>query len=242
MTQSTLPDNWQELLAGYVLGDLDAAEVAQVQQWLATDPDVAAELAALQAAWGSLPDSLVPLPPPPRLRSQVLAAVPPAPAVAPPTTRRRTPALWGLGLGWAVTAIALGAVVVENQQLRQEKLESEAIVASFTAPQNRLVPLAGTDTAPTAQARLVIDAGEDAALMATAALAPLPADEVYRLWAVLGETPTYCGEFNPAQTVAVHQWTLPDAACETTTALMLVTREQIDAPPTPQGDLVLQPQ
>ncbi|PSN12158.1 anti-sigma factor, partial [filamentous cyanobacterium CCP5] len=58
MTPSALPDNWQELLAGYVLGDLDADEQRLVQQWIDHDPAVARELAALEETWHALPQTL----------------------------------------------------------------------------------------------------------------------------------------------------------------------------------------
>lgn len=242
MTHSTLPDNWQELLAGYVLGDLEAAETAEVERWLTTYPEVAAELTALQTTWESLPAILPRQTPPPQLRDRVMSSRPGQVAPAAPRPARARPLSWVFGVGWAVTAIALAAVVTENQRLREAQLQSEAIVASLTNTQNRLVALSGTAEAPDAEGLLAIDSEAQAALIATQSLAPLPEDEVYRLWAVANETPTYCGEFNPNQDEAIAQWGLPDSACSASSALLLITREQADAPRSPQGELVLQPQ
>jgi len=123
MTSNPLPDNWRSLLAGYVLNDLTEAETAQVQTWLAHDPEVVAELAALEASWQTIPEGLPPQSPPPPLRDRVLtavsaSAVSPTPAIAPePPRSRRSARPWGLvglGLGWAATVVALIAVAVEN--------------------------------------------------------------------------------------------------------------------------------
>jgi anti-sigma factor RsiW len=154
MNPNPLPDNWRSLLAGYVLDDLTEAETAQVQSWLTHYPEVAAELAALEASWQAIPESLPRQSPPPQLRDRILtvgqsAPAPLTPSAAPrlprPRRPRRTWGWAGLGLGWAATAVALISVTAENQRLRQALLQSEAVVASFSQPDNRLYTLAGTD-------------------------------------------------------------------------------------------------
>jgi hypothetical protein len=49
----TLPDNWQELLAGYILGDLDPEEAERVRQLLSMNPDLAVEADRLQEVLGA---------------------------------------------------------------------------------------------------------------------------------------------------------------------------------------------
>jgi len=251
MTSNSLPDNWRSLLAGYVLNDLTEAETAQVQSWLAHDPEVVAELAALEASWQAIPQGLPPQSPPPPLRDRVLtavsaSAVSPAPAIAPaPPRSRRSARPWGLvglGLGWAATVVALIAVAVENQRLRQALIQSEAVVASFSQPDNRLYTLAGAEAQPQASGRLVVDPEDATALIFTADLPPLRADQVYRLWAIAEQAPLFCGQFNPDAAQATNQWQLPDAACGASGVQMLITAESVDAPPVPAGTLVLQSQ
>ncbi|MGF1571030.1 MAG: anti-sigma factor domain-containing protein [Nodosilinea sp.] len=250
MTSTSLPENWRLLLAGYVLDDLTPEETALVEQWLGQHPEVANELEYLQGAWNSLPASLSPQAPPPQLRDRVLASLPsldiPAsassevPALAAP---RRVPWGWlGLGLGWAATALALAAVLHENRQLRLALRQSEAVVASFSQPTNRLYTLAGAEAQPQASGRLVVNPADQTALIVTSDLPPLEADQVYRLWALAGADPVFCGQFNPDAAQATSQWTLPDAACGNAPVQMLITAEQADAPPVPAGALVLQSQ
>jgi len=239
MTSSALPDNWRDLLAGYVLGDLDADETAQVQQWLGQYPEVAAELASLQDTWHSLPQGLPAQGPPAGLRQRILATVQQPTNTGPAARPRRPWAMVGFA-GWAVTAAVLVVVAVDNYQLRRETLRQQAIVASFSQPRNQLYRLVGTDAAPAASGRLLIDVDEQVAFMATQQLPPLPAEQAYRLWTLAGETPIYCGQFNPAADGEISQWSLPDPACQTPPGPLLVTQESATAPPMPQGPLVLQ--
>lgn len=265
MTSPPLPDNWRSLLAGYVLDDLTVEETAQVEWWIEQYPEVATELATLQATWGSL--ALVPTPvaPPPDLRDRTLAAamaaaVPVAvPAAAGPESAipeeilvpsqfpNAAPAprrfLWaqlGLALGWAATALALAFALQENQRLRLALRQTEAVVASFSQPANRLYTLAGTEAEPQANARLVVNPADQTALIVTTDLPPLADDQVYRLWALADSDPVFCGEFNPATAEDTNEWALPDAVCGTAPVQMLITAERADDPPIPAGDLVMQ--
>ncbi|WP_448169493.1 anti-sigma factor [Leptolyngbya iicbica] len=251
MNSNPLPDNWRSLLAGYVLNDLTAEETAQVQAWLAQYPEVATELAALEGSWQALPESLPLQLPPPQLRDRVLTAGPSSPvnreaaATSRPSTPRPPRRVWGwagLGLGWAATAVALISVAAENQRLRQELIQSEAVVASFSQPDNRLYTLAGTAAQPQASGRLVVDPERETALIFTESLPPLTANQAYRLWAIADQEPLFCGQFNPIAEQASSQWQLPDIACGAPGVQMLITAESTDAPPLPAGPLVLQSQ
>jgi len=244
MTSPSLPEHWRDLVAGYVLGDLDPAEQAQVDQWRQHHAEVAAELAALQQTWTDLPYGLPSQAPPADLRDRVMAAVaaPVAPSPAVPVSRPSRPrwGLYGVSAGWAVTAIALVAVAMDNQQLRRDKQQAEAVVARFAQPGNPIHTLAGTDSQPQATGRLVVDDATQLITVTTQDLPPLPADQVYRLWALADAAPVYCGQFNPEAMTATSEWAVPDALCTTEQVQLLVTREATADPPTPQGPLVLE--
>ncbi|WOD41240.1 anti-sigma factor [Nodosilinea sp. E11] len=256
MNSPSLPENWRSLLAGYVLNDLTDAEAALVEQWLDL-PEVALELDALQSTWASLPAGLSPLAPPPELRDRIMAAVTQPeldPAVtaqssavqtvnSSPIPRRGFP--WGrlaLALGWVATAIALGLARQENQRLRLALRQTEAIVASFSQPTNRLYTLAGTAAVPQANARLVVNPADQTALIVTTDLPTLTTEQVYRLWAVADSDPVFCGQFNPQTVQAMHQWSLPNPTCADRPVQMLITTEKAADPPLPAGDLVMQSQ
>ncbi|MBD0337602.1 MAG: anti-sigma factor [Cyanobacteria bacterium Co-bin13] len=243
MTPPTLPDNWQELLAGYVLGDLDSEELAQVQLLLRDHPELEDEVRSLQATFDGLPYGLEQQTPPPPLRSRVMVAAQSAPAASPtlrPSTARRWRlALW-LGVGWAVTTVALAALAVDNYRLRQAQQQLETVVASFSQPTTRFYAMAGTEAQPQASGRLAIDPTLGAAAIVTD-LPMLPEGQAYRLWALADSEPVYCGQFNsqPGQKMPI-RWSLPDPACSLATAQLLVTAESATAPPIPAGPLVLQ--
>lgn len=63
------------LLAAYALGALDAAEVAQVEAYLATTPESHAELQELREAVALLPYAAEPIEPPSRVRRQLFARI-----------------------------------------------------------------------------------------------------------------------------------------------------------------------
>ncbi len=256
----TLPENWQQLLAGYVLDDLDGDETALVEQWLDDYPEVAAELASLQTTWDTLPMVLPEVQPPLGLRDRILTAVtePAAHAVIPSSpiplslstdAQQSAPAPtrfpWGkllLGLGWLGTAIALTFAWQENQRLRLALLRQEAVVASLSQPANPLYTLSGTEAEPQANARLVINPADQTALIVTTDLPTLGEDKIYRLWALAGSDPVFCGQFNPDGLQDTNQWPLPDAACADIPVQMLITAENAADPPIPAGDLVMQSQ
>ena len=243
MTQPALPDNWKELLAGYVLETLDTDEVSLVQQWLSSYPEVTTELERLQDTWDTIPYSLPRQAPPARLRQKVLASKS-RPVITAPTRRspRRAWLLSGLSTGWALTAIALVVLVVENDQLREEKQRANVVVASFSQPSNYVYTLSGTPDSPQSSGRLVIDPEQQSALIVTQNLPTLPSEHVYRLWALADADPVYCGEFNPDSADTISQWQLPGATCQLDTVQMLITSELASAPLSPQGQLVLQGQ
>lgn len=242
MTQPALPDNWKELLAGYVLETLDADEVALVQQWLSRYPEVTIELERLQDTWDTIPYSLPRQAPPARLRQMVLASksrqrITPSPRRSP----RRAWLLSGLSTGWAVTAIALIVLAVEHDQLRKENQQANVVIASFSQPSNYVYTLSGTTDSPQSSGRLVIDPDQQSALIVTQDLPTLPSEQVYRLWALADADPVYCGEFNPDSADTISQWQLPSpAACQSNAVQMLITSELATAPLSPQGQLVLQ--
>lgn len=71
---SPASDSLQELAAGYVLGNLSSAEAEQFATLLAANPELAAEVAALQEALALMPYGLEPAAAKPELRSQILTA------------------------------------------------------------------------------------------------------------------------------------------------------------------------
>ncbi|MBW4657390.1 MAG: anti-sigma factor [Drouetiella hepatica Uher 2000/2452] len=72
---SALPSNWQELIAGYALGDLSPEEAEELQHLLAENPDLIAEVASLQEVLALMPYGLSQQVPSTQLRDSILMAV-----------------------------------------------------------------------------------------------------------------------------------------------------------------------
>ncbi len=120
----------QELLAGYVLGDLTPEEMAQVQELLREDPALATEVLQLQNTLGAIPLALEFQQPPAHVKAQLLAT---AASAAAPAKKVSQP--WRLPWGRIITGIAItGAIALglQNWQLRQQLAQSAPYKIAIT--------------------------------------------------------------------------------------------------------------
>ena len=116
MSESLSPEQ-QELMAGYVLGDLDPDERATFQTLLLASPELEAEVLSLQEALGMMPLGLAVQEPPDALRNRILAVAVPQPS---PIRKR-----WKRSVSWSVWvgSLAVGIAIIlgwQNWQLRQQ--------------------------------------------------------------------------------------------------------------------------
>lgn len=187
------------LVAGYVLGDLDAEESEEFQRLLAADPAIAQEVARLQNAL-ELSFALSDITPPDHLRDAILNASQ-ATADPSPTLQRegaissernsvgnvrslanRIAGRQVLELVAAGLIIALG---VNNYQLRQSQ-QSQQMLQTPVQPQNRLTyALRSTTPDLPASATVAVDSERLKATLTAKSLPPLPPGKVYALWTVL---------------------------------------------------------
>jgi len=196
-----LPAELEEaVLADYLLGLLPPEQASALEVRLAQEPQLLAELQALQEALHLLPYGLPGVIPSASLRSQVMAETG-TPPIPPP------PALPSLGLGrlqlewrWlrGLAAVTLLLLVFDNWRLRQTlqpaPLEAvQALAQLFQQPGSRLITLQGE----TGSANLLFRPGEwQEVVLAARDLPPLPAGERYHLWLKLGtEEMLYGGSF-----------------------------------------------
>jgi len=175
-------EHLQLMIAGYVLGDLDADEAIEFEQLLTADPAIAAEVAQMQNA---LEMSYAPaeVKPPSHLRSAIMAAqateTNPWRSSRPAVTRsvRRFP--WNQALG-AAAAVVIAALAINNYQLRQ------VLQASQTeTPSETLTYVLQTETVEDASATVVVNPVTLEATLTVRNLPPLPPGQVYVLWTVL---------------------------------------------------------
>jgi Anti-sigma-K factor rskA len=238
----------EELLAGYVLGDLTPEEAAQVKQYLDTQPEMVAEVKALQATLSLLPLALPETSLSPRLSSDLAQAaqnivtqVPEKAALS-----RRTP--WRR---WAVAVAGIGATGLtlglgyDSYRLRNELSIAQTALKQQSAEiklaqgsGNRLFVLKTASKAQTVSGSLVIAPKSQLVLLTLQNLNPLPSGQVYRLWALSHGKKMNCGDFNANSEGQVFlKMPLEDLLVHTPT--VFVTVESSDANPYPKGKTVM---
>lgn len=190
-----------ELLAGYVLGDLDEHERQELREALAADPDLQAQLDELRLTLELLPMALpAATAPPDRLRQRLLRAE----QTRQPQSREQAggwrPRPTQLGLAaMACALVALGAQVVqlrgEMAGLRQAPATPNGLGTALQA--SRTLPLRGTEGHPELSGEVVVNPAQGHNLLLIRGLPPAPPAHVYRLWANVGGTTKGCVRFVP---------------------------------------------
>lgn len=203
MTNNHRSHNLEEILAGYVLGDLDEAELVWLNQQLAVNPELKKQVAQLQSTLAFMNYGLPEDVPQNDLRSQILAkAQVKSPSI--PLTHR-----WGWIIS-AITAVSTLWLGMNNLNLRQQiaiketQLQQQELITLLRQPNNRLVALQGGNDLVTASGSLFISPKSHKAVLALQNLESLPGKQVYRLWAVSQEKKTGCANFTPNAQGTVH--------------------------------------
>jgi anti-sigma-K factor RskA len=255
------PEQLENLLAGYVLGNLTPAEAAQVKQLLECTPSLLTELDRLQSTLAVLPLSLPITVPCPQLEDRILQAaqaeasrVTSAPAKP---VRRMGQRFWQWGV--AVAALMVVGLSIEtyrlHQQLttaqttldlirqaelltpRQELSRYQATVNLLLEPNNRFLKLIGTHSNLRSSGSLVIVPTKESAILILRDVPPLPKGKVYRLWALAKGKKVTCGDFQPnAQGEVFVQLPLAELGKATE---VVVTVEPDQALPEPVGEMVI---
>jgi anti-sigma-K factor RskA len=202
-----MSEDRQELLALAAAGALTAEEMAEVESLVATDPEAAAEYAALLDGVAVLADSVAE-PPPAALRAAVMAAAaaeaaPTAepPAAAAPAATRAAPLAdvvpihrrrWWIPATAVAAAIVLvvGALVVT----RDADAPTDDVMAAVLDDDDAVtLELAGEG----GSLRLVTSAEHDATVLVGDGVDVPVADHVLQLWAIEDEQPASMGTFVP---------------------------------------------
>jgi anti-sigma-K factor RskA len=197
---------WEELVAGYVLEDLSLEEKKAFDQLLQERPElVAAEIRRLKETLALTPYALPEAIPSPRLRNQLLVAAEQqtAQVINLSTVASRRSVAW---LSWAGSAAAVIALVLglDSYRLRQELqttqeqlAQQQSIVSMLQQTNTRLVTLRPSTPSSEASGNLVVTPSDKDAVLVLKNLAPIPKEQVYRLWAVIKGKKLPCGQFTP---------------------------------------------
>lgn len=205
MSEPLLPEHLEELLAGYVLGNLSPEEAEELRQLLTEHPELVQEVARLQEVLEAIPYALPDVAPPEHIRSAILtaasansvAASNPGASQHPSSSARkglkRSLSRWSWVLGSAAALLAL-TVSLDNYRIRQQMTTLEAqvakqkdVIAMLQQPDTQLVSLKGMAQASAASGSIVVTPGEPKAVLILQNLPVLPKGQFYQLWTVVDD-------------------------------------------------------
>ncbi|MDJ0534591.1 MAG: anti-sigma factor [Xenococcaceae cyanobacterium MO_207.B15] len=237
MTNNSESHNLEEILAGYVLGNLDETELAWLNEQLVANPELREEVKQLQATLTLMPYDLPQDVPESNLRQAILNNVETKPSHQPRLQRLS----WIIG---AVTAFSTLCLGINNYGLRQQLAstnsqlqEHQELISLLRQPNNRLVSFQGLETFPTASGSLFIAPQKHKAVLALQNLQPLSGNQVYRLWAVSQEKKTGCANFIPDKEGKVHLELSNDDLSNAN--YLLITVEPEADTPQPEGNPIM---
>jgi anti-sigma-K factor RskA len=207
----------EDLLPFYALGTLAPAERAEVEAYVAANPDARARLEEMMRDSSALAQSIEPVDPPPALKKSLMDRInadarPRRPAFNlsqlfaafwPRTGTHLSPAIALLSLvlliavtGWAIVLNdEVARLREETAALRRELNDQRKMLAQIAAPGARLINLSGTEHQPDAHGQFIARADGSSAVLTVTGLAPLEPGQVYQLWLVRGDTPVSAGLF-----------------------------------------------
>lgn len=248
MTGSKQFPNSEEILAGYVLGNLEPEEIEQVKQQLEANPELQVQVSKLQETLALMPYGLPRSSPPPELRDRILQATnqfeqgfEQVPVSQTKSFFRRASIGFAFGSFATLLALMLGW---DSYRLRGqlaatqfELAQQQDLVALLRKPNNRLISLAGMNTAESASGSLMIAPYGEKAVLAVKNLQPLPKGKIYRLWAISNGQKIGCGKFSPnAEGTVFLELSLEGLQSATQ---VVVTIEPTPGPSQPTGAMVM---
>jgi anti-sigma-K factor RskA len=240
MTEHLHSQELQELIAGYVLGDLSSTEAENFRQLLAVYPEIADEVNRLQEVLAAIPYGLADSEPSPNLKLAILESAL-HPTYGPTVTKKYSSHLriWG-GIA-ALFTIALG---IDNYTVRHKLatyqatiLKQRDVIAMLQQPNTQIVSLKGMDGFSNASGNLVMTAGQTEAVLLLQNLPSLPQGQSYQLWSVLNEQKVALEKFNSNQQEKVFI-KIPLSAAKNLNQLM-ITIEFSSSPSNPNAQMVM---
>ncbi len=237
MTEPLTPQAIETLAAGYVVGDLDRAEVEVFEQLLAENPALVAEVKRLQATLDQVVYSLNSVEPPPHLQSAIMAA---ATKTFPPSQRKPSRLLWQTVIG-SVAALLILYLGVDNYRLRQDFRMAQDINTLLQQSQTQLFSLKAVNASNNAAGSFVVNLQQRQGILAVQNLVAPPTGKVYRLWAIADGEKIPCGtvKINSHGKVLDKFW-MPADFYDTGISGLFVTLESSEASRYPTGTIVMQ--
>jgi anti-sigma-K factor RskA len=237
MTESLPPETIETWVAGYVVGDLDRAEVEIFEQLLAENPALVAEVKQLQATLDHVVYNFNSVEPPADLRSAILAS---ATTTLQPPQHQPSRFLWHTIMG-SVAALLILYLGVDNYRLRQEFRLAQDINTLLQQSQTQLFSLKAVNASDPAAGSFVMNLGQRQGILALQNLVAPPTGKVYRLWAIADGEKIPCGTLtiNPQGKVLDKFW-MPADFYDKGISGLFVTLESSETSRYPTGSIVMQ--
>ncbi|MBR8836751.1 MAG: anti-sigma factor [Stigonema ocellatum SAG 48.90 = DSM 106950] len=236
MTRFSSPEYLKELVAGYVVGDLDPEEAEEFKLRLAENPELAKEVKDLQEVMGQVLCGFNEVAPPQHLRSAILKAT--------DIPSHSTPVLKLSSLPWRTIVSSVAALLVlvlglDNYRLRQDLKVAKNVTTLLQSSQTRLFSLKGAEIANTASGNIVMNTQQQKIVIFIHNLPAPPQGHIYRLWAIVDNNKVPCGQlrFSP-QGIVLDKLPIPSDLYEEMSGL-IVTLEPSSANPEPIGPVVM---
>lgn len=261
--QNKYPHEWEELIAGYVLGDLDPEEVIEMHKIILEHPEIVTKIDHFQETLAMLPLGLDETYPAKNLRDRIATQAIPitvenlltdpldpltdsliAPVTQPKPRRRNLWKLATICLG-SISAIAIIAIGFDNYQMRQqiatnqiELQKHRETIAMLQGSDNRMISLKGMGAIPAASGSVMIAPTEKTAMISIQNLRPIPQENSYRLWAIVDGKKVDCAQFRPDEQGKVFVKVPLGSALKQTTTLIITIEPNKDMPE-PTGEMVM---
>ncbi|MDZ8137398.1 MAG: anti-sigma factor [Nostoc sp. DedQUE04] len=237
MTEPLTPQAIETLAAGYVVGDLDRAELEVFEQLLAENPALVAEVKRLQATLDQVVYSLNSVEPPPHLQSAILAAATTTFQSSQPKPSR----LFWYNVMGSVAVLLILYLGMDNYRLRQDFRMASDINTLLQQSQTQLFSLKAVNASDTATGSFVVNLGQRQGILAVQNLPAPPTGKVYRLWAIADGEKIPCGtlKINPQGKVLDKFW-MPADFYDTGISGLFVTLELSETSRYPTGTIVMQ--
>jgi anti-sigma-K factor RskA len=229
---------FDDLKEAYVLGALSESEQREFEGYLASHPELQAEVDELGSVASLLALAPKEYEPSPELRRNLLSRIEgasdlPLPEIPPHRAGLR--GLFGPG-GLAAAALAAAAVlavvglVVWNASLRDQNQNLRGELET-----HQTYELRGSGPAEDVRGE-VVKVGDNRAVLVARNVPPAPEGEVYRAWLLRGGVPEPAGSFEPNDEGTA---TAPIEGSIKGAEAVAVTIEQPDDSPTPKSEPVL---
>ncbi len=208
MNESLDLERIKNLAAGFVVDDLAPEEAEEFRQLLAQHPELVNQVEDLQEVLRQVLDGFTEVEAPAHLLPAILKAA--EGTMSQTAVVKRQPLRWEriavsvaalfvvvLGVDYYRLRQNLGVVTADNQRLRQEFAQAQAVKTLLQEPTTRLFTFKAVNSTHNASGSIVMNPEQQKAVMVVRNLPAPPPGRVYFLWTIVANQKLPCGEIKP---------------------------------------------